>query len=315
MAGSNAKCCSRKRSQNKVAVNDGVETGVVGSARTAGTAEPLPLRTNLEGNLFLRAAARDNGRTVLAAQSFRAPFHLSKPYWDTAVKTLLVQVVNPTAGILSGDRLESEINVDEGASLLVTTPSASRVFHMREGGAESRQQFKVAAGGWLEVMPEPLVPHRNSRYHQRTEISVAAGGRLFFADTLMPGRIAHGEAWAWDQLCLETTVKVGGELVLRERFDQRAADMAALSKLAGTGETACFGNGVLVASEVETDFLEPLRALHGDGLWLGVSALRKGGWSVKWVARDGVRLRQALKQIRAVLAARFPAMACDPRKL
>jgi len=94
------------------------------------------------GNLHLRADARADGRTVLAGQSFRAPYHLSKPYWDEATQTLLVQVVNPTAGILAGDWLESEIAVKSGASLLVTAPSASRLFQMKSGKAESRRISK-----------------------------------------------------------------------------------------------------------------------------------------------------------------------------
>ncbi len=181
------------------------------------------------GHLSLRAALRAHGRTVLAAQSFRAPYHLSKPYWDTESRTLLVQIVNPTAGILAGDRLESDVAVDAGASLLVTTPSASRVFKMKDGAAECRQHFRVAAGGWLEVMPEPLVPHRGCSYRQTTVIEVEPGGELFFADLLMPGRVAHGEAWTWKKLCLETTVRLGGELILRERFEHTGDSLRALA--------------------------------------------------------------------------------------
>src|SRR4051812_16022428 len=155
------------------------------------------------GNLFLRAAARPDGQTVLAGQSFRAPFHVSKPYRDGDSRTLLVQVVNPTAGILSGDRLESTIEVGAGASLLVTAPSASRIFKMKEGRAEFRQRFTVAKDGWLEMMPEPLVPHRGSSYRQITQVEVEAGGGLFFADLLVAGRVGHGEAWEWSKLCLE----------------------------------------------------------------------------------------------------------------
>ena len=127
------------------------------------------------GHLSLHAATRAHGRTVLAAQSFRAPYHLSKPYWDADTRTLIAQVVNPTAGILSGDQLQSDISVDQGAALLVTTPSASRVFKMKTGTATCRQQFHVTADAWLEVMPEPLVPHRGCSYRQTTTIEVAAG--------------------------------------------------------------------------------------------------------------------------------------------
>ena len=269
------------------------------------------------GHLALRASARPDGRTVLAAQSFRAPYHISKPYWDEAARALLVQVVNPTAGILAGDRLESDIAVGSEAALLVTTPSASRVFQMKGGSAECHQHFQVAAGGWLEVMPEPLVPHRGCRYRQVTAIEVEAGGAMFFADLLMPGRIAHGEAWEWEKLCLEIDVRLGGELILRERLDQTGADLRDLAALAGSGPEACFGNAVLVAGAGADDekWRGTVAALHGNGLWIGVSPLRRGGWSLKLVAATGVRLRQGLREVRQVLTAHFPRLACDPRKL
>ena len=78
------------------------------------------------GHLLLRAAARANGRTALAAQSFRAPYHLSKPYWDADARVLLVQVVNPTAGILAGDRLESDIAVVELCPPAMASDTASK---------------------------------------------------------------------------------------------------------------------------------------------------------------------------------------------
>jgi urease accessory protein len=266
------------------------------------------------GQLFLRAEARPDGHTVLAGQSFRAPYHISKPYWDADTKTLLVQVVNPTAGILSGDRLESAIAVEAGAALLVTTPSASRVFKMKDGAAECRQQFTVGTGGWLEVLPEPLVPHRGCRYRQTTSIEVAAGGAMFFADLLMPGRVGHGEAWEWDRLILEIEVRLAGELILRERFEQTGDDLRALAALAGSGPAACFGNAVLIAAGA-ADWLPAVAALHRDGVWLGVSALRRGGWSIKCVAPDNIRLRETVQAVRRILAAYYPHLACDARKL
>lgn len=267
------------------------------------------------GHLSLLAAVRAHGRTVLAAQSFRAPFHISKPYWDPDTRALLVQVVNPTAGILSGDHLESEIRVESGAALLVTTPSASRIFQMRGGEAECRQHFVVSAGGWLEVMPEPLVPHRGSRYRQRTTVDVETGGALFFVDQLMPGRVGHGEAWNWDRLQLELTVRVGGELALRERLDQTGEALRAFAELAGSGPAACFANAILIRADSAAPWREALAALHGDRLWLGVSSLRCGGWSIKLVAPDAIRLRQALRDTRRILASYFPRLGCDPRKL
>lgn len=266
------------------------------------------------GHLRLRSALATDGRTTLAAQSFRAPYHLSKPYWDAITRTLLIQVVNPTAGILEGDRLESDIAAGAGSALLVTTPSACRVFTMRAGSAECHQHFSVAAGGWLEMMPEPLVPHHGCRYRQTTRVEVQPGGGLFFADLLMPGRVGHGEAWAWEKLCLETEVRLGGELILRERFEQSGAGLRGLAELAGSGPAACFGNAVLVA-DGGTEWVAAAVALHGAGVWLGASPLRRNGWSIKLVAADSIRLRETLRVLRRILSAHFPRLACEPRKL
>lgn len=274
------------------------------------------LMAEFSGHLRLWAARREHGRTVLAGQSFRAPFHLSKPYWDADARVLLVQVVNPTAGILEGDRLESEIDCDGGATLLVTTPSASRVFRMRGGAAECRQRFAVAKDGWLEVLPEPLVPHRGSRYRQVTSVAVEKGGAMFLVDQLMPGRVAHGEMWSWDRLSVELDVRVAGELALRERLDQSGEDLKALARMAGAGESACFANAVLIGAAAEAADVRPMvRDLHGAGVWVGASALRRGGWSIKVIAQEPVELRRTLKTLRSRLAAVYPQLGCDPRKL
>jgi urease accessory protein len=276
--------------------------------------------TEFHGQLSLRAERRSDGRTSIGAQAFRAPYHVSKPYWDADTGTLLVQVVNPTAGILSGDRLESSVEVAAGAALLLTTPSASRVFRMRTGEAGSTQRLVVEEGGWLEVMPEPLVPHGGSIFRQRTSLTVAPGGSAFYADLLMPGRVAHGEAWGWQKLVLELDVRLGGERVLHERFDQDGAGLRALAAWAGAGEGACFGNAIVIGPELGAEMApawrDQLHALHTGGVWIGASQLRHAdAWSVKWVAPNGVRLRQTLTAIRGALTRVCPHLACDARKL
>lgn len=271
----------------------------------------------LNGHFHLEAERRADGRTILARQSFRAPFHLSKPYWDG--QSLLVQVVNPTAGILAGDRLESSISVGAGAGLVVTTPSASRVFQMKEGSADAQQVFTVKEGGWLEFLPEPIVPHAGSSYRQRTMLEIEAGGEAVYADFLMPGRMARGEAWAWSRLQLELTVRLGGQLVLRERFCQSGAELRKLADLTGAGDGASFGNIVLVSASLRSDstWRTEIEALHGEGLWVGVSPLAGDGdaWSLKVVAPDSIHMRQCLKKVRAILAQRLPRLNAEMRKL
>lgn len=271
----------------------------------------------LDGHLQLRAVRASDGSTALSAQSFCAPFHLSKPNWDPDAEILHVQVVNPTAGILEGDRLESSITVDTGAALLVTTPSASRLFRMTEGGhATGRQHFAVARDATLEVFPEPIVPHRGSTYFQETTIDAAEGSTLLFIDQLMPGRLAHGEAWSWDRLVLGLTVRRAGQLILRERFDQTGASLRSLAEFSGTGPESCFANIVLLPStdEVTPAWRAEVASLHRDGVWLGVSRLRTIGWSIRIISPDPIRLRDTLANLRSTLRLSYPRLGCGLRR-
>jgi urease accessory protein len=271
----------------------------------------------LEGHLRLRAVRATDGSTALSDQSFRAPFHLSKPNWDPEAEVLHAQVVNPTAGILEGDRLESSISVDVGAALLVTTPSASRLFRMTEGGhAIGRQHFSVARDATLEVFPEPIVPHRGSTYFQETTIDAAEGSTLLFIDQLMPGRLAHGEAWSWDRLVLGLTVRRAGELILRERFDQTGASLRSLAEFAGTGPGSCFANIVFLPprDEASPAWRTEIAALNRGGVWLGISRLRMAGWSLRIVSADPIRLRDVLTELRAILRRSYPRLGCGLRR-
>lgn len=272
----------------------------------------------LNGHLSLHAQPNSDGKTVLARQAFRAPFHLSKPYWDG--RTLIVQVVNPTAGILAGDSLSSEVIVGPQAALLLTTPSATRVFKMDTGSAESQQRFTIERDGWLDVLPEPIIPHSGSCFRQTTKIVAADQAEFFYADLLLPGRIARGETWAWTRLWLDLQIEIAGELVLRERFDQSGAELRRLAQLAGNGASAGFCNLVLSSPKLENEaaWRPQISALHGqEASWLGVSRLRgmAPSYSVKLIAPDGDVVRRLLRQIRQILNMILPHLASDPRKL
>lgn len=268
----------------------------------------------LHGHLHLEAEADAAGRTAVARQSFRAPFHFSKPYWDGRV--LQVRVVNPTAGILAGDRLELSVKVGAGASLLVTTPAATRAFMMEGGLAECRQAFEVAAGGWLEYAPEPLFPHKGSDYAQATRLDVAEGGEAWFVDALAPGRAGRGETWAWRELKLSLWVGVAGEPVLRERLSGPGAELARRAAFHGMDE-AWFATAVAISPhlEAEDSCPEGVRALHGGGLWAGATRLRRGGWVVRLAAPGSQPLRDALARLRELFAEKLPGLRSDLRRV
>lgn len=270
--------------------------------------------SEFSGHLHLTASARPDGRTFLSHQSFRAPFHLSKPH--SSDEALHVQIVNSTAGMLAGDRLELDVRVEEQAALALTTPSAARAFMMRTGTAEYRQRLAVADHGWLEYSPEPLFCHRECTFTQETTIDLASQAGLFFVDALAPGRAGSGEQWAWRRLVLGLQLRIADELVLQERLDASGEKLGTMAQFFGT-PNAWFATAIVAAPNLspDDDVWERVRVLQQERLSCGVTRLRATSWIIRLVAPDGLELRDALAALRELFAPALPGLGCNLRKV
>jgi len=250
----------------------------------------------MKGHLELVCGVGANGRSRLGHQSFSAPMHISKPHLDG--DTLVVNVVNPTAGLFEGDEVDCKVGVEAGARLLLTNPSATRAHSMEKGGeARLTQHFSVAGDGWLEVFPEIFIPQAGARYRQRTTIELGEGGGLLFFETLAPGRVASGEIFGFQDLDWETDIFYAGGHVAREKYHVSPEGLEAFKKRFPTGYYACI---FLFHSKITPESVcwEAMDSLHDESTWIGHSRLHGHGWSIKLLVTDSVRFRKALNAVR-----------------
>ncbi len=270
---------------------------------------PIPGATRLSGHLELTAAMDARGNTFLRHQFFQAPVHLGKGHQEAG--TLVLNVVNPTAGLLDGDRLRIDVDVEQGARLLLTTPSASRVHTMRGGRAEVTQRFCVASGGSLEWWPEMLIPQAGARYAQHTRIELEPNAELIFQETLAPGRVAFGEAFAYEELRWRTDVWQAGHLLVRERFliTPKNGALAALRRRFPTA----YYTSIFVVSPALTGDLRDLASDAADH-WIGTTQAGGGLHVVRIIAADSLALRRSLRDCRAAIYLSLHRTAPDLRR-
>jgi urease accessory protein len=192
----------------------------------------------------------------------------------------LLYVLNPTGGVLQGDRLDADVRVERGAHAIVTAPSATKIYRADRFTAESRTRLRVAEGAILEYLPEPLIPFSGSRFVEHLSLDVEAGGRVLSWEILAPGRAARGELFDYELLGLRLDVREGGSTVLRERADLRPSrepfPTLALGDATHYGVLLAIGGNAQRLTEGIRDDCSPSRA--------GVSALRGTGLIVKAVA-------------------------------
>src|SRR3989442_2581394 len=168
-----------------------------GPARPSGwrphPAAPEPGRVGRDGTLALALERRD-GATFRGACRYRLPLQVLSPMAldDPAA---VVSVLNPTGGLVGGDRLTIDVTIGPAAHGCLTTPSATKVYRTAGAAAEQRVHIRLGAGAILEWVPDHTIPFAGSAFRQAIDCEAEDGATLILTDAFAPGRIARGEAW------------------------------------------------------------------------------------------------------------------------
>jgi urease accessory protein len=274
--------------------------------------EVVALDDSLRGTLEVGAAgkvglldlalSRHGGVTRVRRHYQRAPLHLYQPiYLDGGRPDMAFLFVQQSGdGLVQGDRYRVDIDCDPGSAAHVTTQTATNVFGARQNFASQLVNLQVGGGAVLEYLPDPVVPFRGSRLFQRTCVTVDPTATVILGETLLPGRVAHDEAHAYDLYWSETEVRRPDEtLVFADALRLRpgAGDSPRSIGLLGTNDVIA---ALYVISE-QTDAAVMVAALRmalttcRDALF-GVSELpNDSGAAVKLLGPSSKAVQGALR--------------------
>jgi urease accessory protein len=172
----------------------------------------------MSGVLRLRLGPK-RGRTDVVDQYWRIPLQVLPPSYQDEDDEAYVYLLNPTGGIVQGDRLLVEVEVEAGARTLLSTQSATKVYRMDESWAEERNRFVLHGDAVVEYLPDQTIPFAGSRLYRSTGVELAPGSTLILTDLVAAGRVARGERFAFDRLFMEVSVTVGSERRLLDRLE------------------------------------------------------------------------------------------------
>ncbi len=175
-----------------------------------------PERVGRDGSLFLRFA-RCGLNTILTGCRFELPLQVLAPI-PQEDGSAYVLLLNPTGGVLGGDRLETSIELGPRSHARLSTPSATRVYKTAGPPAVLETRIKVAAGAVLEYAPDLLIPHAGAALHQKLTIDLESDSIALFTDGLAAGRLAHGERWSFREITSGITVIRGTKPLFIDRF-------------------------------------------------------------------------------------------------
>lgn len=233
----------------------------------------------------LRLVFRKDSGTVLSEQFAEAPFHAQRAMYceESLPEMAYLYMMSSSGGILDGDSHQTEITLDEGAVVHLTTQGATRIHGMGLAGARQTVRMDLGRDSYLELIPDQIIPYRDSRYVQKTSITAHDSATLVYTEVLSSGRLAMDESFQYESCLLET---VATDRDGRIRF----ADVAhiepkrrGVSTYGVMGDYKVVGSAYVLAPERHFPALyEDLNGLvsGGDGAIAGGASLMRDGSGV-----------------------------------
>jgi len=163
-----------------------------------------------DGVAELRFARRD-GTTALSHLFQHAPCRVLFPN-PPADDLPLAVLLTTSGGLAGGDRLRLAIGAEAGAAAAVTTQAAEKIYRSLGPDARIEIALTVGADAWLEWLPQETILFDRARLVRRTDVGVAAGGRLLGAEMVVFGRTTRGETVSSGSLNDRWSVRVDGRL-------------------------------------------------------------------------------------------------------
>ena len=99
-------------------------------------------------------------------------------------------------GMLSGDRYDLKIGVEEKAMGYLTTQASTKIYK-GDQPAEQKIRVRIEKDGMFFLVPDPVVCFENAAFQQEQIFWLDEGASLVLVDGFTSGRREFGESWVF----------------------------------------------------------------------------------------------------------------------
>ena len=229
------------------------------------------------GRLELGVSLR-HGRSVASHQFHQGALRVLRPHYLDDSGQVCYVVVNPGGAYLGADLFLIDVEVGDGADLLLTTQTATKVYRTPGSFAEQRMAVRLGEGARLELMPDQLIAYREASYRQRTSVTLRPSSSLVMAEVVTPGWSPDGAAFRYEEVRLRNDIRVetdgGSQLLVLDNLLIRPPlhDVSGLGFMEGYSH---LGSLVVVDARVNQELADELHGLTaGFDALTGISLTR-----------------------------------------
>lgn len=219
---------------------------------------------------FARAGARTEAARAYETGGLRLRFPHSGPECECVI-------VNTGGGMAGGDRAKVEMSVQTDARVMVTTQAAEKIYRADGAPILANVNLAVAAGGSLVWAPQETLLFEGAHLNRRLQADVAPDASLLILESVVFGRLAHGETRIDAAFHDSWRISRGGRLLFAEalRLDDAGAQLDRRAIGAGARALATLlwvGGAAPAKLDALRAALDETMAAPGERLEAGASA-------------------------------------------
>ncbi|MBC8209921.1 MAG: urease accessory protein UreD [Gammaproteobacteria bacterium] len=217
----------------------------------------IPSTTNWQALLQLSLRYAEDKTRLIPLRRY-GPLSVQRPFYPER-EVCHVYLLHPPGGVVGGDQLDLQIELEARAKALFTTPGANKFYLSAGEYARVEQQIKLQDQAQLEFLPQENIYFPGALVKAKTSLSLAPNSSAIVWEKHCFGRPANQEFFASGQVITELEVRIDEQPVFIEK---QRIDAAEIRRASGLRHHPVSGSLLVYSQSLNKPLLEALRAVE-----------------------------------------------------
>lgn len=234
----------------------------------------------------LKLSVFNNGRKSVARDVFfEKALKVMRPIYLNNSDIPTFYIVNVGGGYLDGDRYIMEFNVEDNASVILTSQGATKIYKTPNDHVAQYQHVNIKDQGHLEYVGDPIIAFENAKFYQQNTFHLTNTSSLFYTDILTPGYSKDDKQFSYHYMHLLNEIYVDDTLVVYDHMRLEPAKHS-VHAIGYMEDYSHLGSCYFIHPEVNQKFIDSLydtlKHYHQDyDCRFGITQIATHGFSLR----------------------------------
>jgi urease accessory protein len=192
-----------------------------------------------------------DGCTRLGKTEHYGPLRVQRPFFPEGLACLHLYLLHPPGGLVGGDRLAVDLTVSAAAHVVMTTPSAGKMYRNISGLKQGQYtSISVANKAIMEYFPQENIIFNGAEGEITTQVDLTGDGLFIGWEIACLGMQASKEEFEEGELKLALVIRHNGKPLFLDRLKIDSSSALQLSK-AGLQGRSVIGTFVITTTVID----------------------------------------------------------------